>query len=283
MLFVVVWLIIIYSQHLVTLTTTMSLEPRETDGSSSVATVNLNLPPFWPSDPLVWFAQVEAQFSPRHITAQKTKFDHVVASLTPEYATEVRDLILKPPDTTPYDTLKAHLVKRTEASEQRRLQQLFNAEELGDRKPSQLLRHMHLLLGEKATTTDSSFLRELFLQCLLTNVRLILASTADTLSLEDLAALADKIMEVHSCTPSVASVTSSQLATEVDKLRAEIVSLKKMVNRRPTSRRTRTRSSSPARPLISDSSVCWYHQTFGADARKCKPLCSWTGNGQASH
>ena len=261
----------------------MPRSDEEADSSSSVATVNLKIPPFWPSDPLVWFAQVEAQFSTRHITSQKTKFDHVVASLTPEYATEVRDLILKPPDTTPYDTLKEHLVKRTEASEQRRLQQLFNAEELGDRKPSQLLRHMHLLLGEKATTTDSSFLRELFLQHLPTNVRLILASTADTVSLEDLATLADKIMEVHSSAPSVASVTSSQLSTEVDKLRAEIATLKKMVNRGSTPRRTRTRSSSPARPPTSDSSICWYHQTFGPDARKCRAPCSWAGNGQASH
>ena len=268
-----------YLLHLVTLTLSMSLE----DDDSSVATVNLKIPPFWLSDPLVWFAQVEAQFSTRHITSQKTKFDHVVASLTPEYATEVRDLILKPPETTPYDTLKQQLIKRTGVSEQQRLQQLFNAEELGDRKPTQLLRRMNLLLGDKAASTDNSLLRELFLQRLPTNVRLVLASTSDTLSLKDLAMLADKIMEVHSTTPSVAAITSSQLSTEVDKLRAEIASLKKLVKQGSATRRIRTRSPSPARPRTSDSSVCWYHQTFGTDACKCKAPCSWVGNGQASH
>ena len=77
----------------------------------TVAAVSIKLPPFWPMDPEVWFAQVEAQFTTRGVTAQKTRFDYVISSLSPEFAMEVRDLLLKPTAENPYDTLKAELIK----------------------------------------------------------------------------------------------------------------------------------------------------------------------------
>ncbi|KAM7301309.1 hypothetical protein ISCGN_016828 [Ixodes scapularis] len=75
----------------------------------NIAAVRLRLPQLWPSDPLLWFAQVEAQFATAKITGQLTKFHHIIAVLSPEIATEVRDLILAPPPQNPYDTLKAEL------------------------------------------------------------------------------------------------------------------------------------------------------------------------------
>ena len=184
-----------------------------------LAAVNVKLPPFWPADPEVWFAQVEAQFTTRRITTQQTKFDYIVASLSPDFATEVRDLILRPPTENPYDVLKEQLTKRTAASEQRRLQQLLNSEELGDRKPTQLLRRMQQLLGERAGV-EGTFLRELFLQRLPSNVRMVLASTSATVSLDELAELADRIVDVAS--PSVAAIRSPQRNSEVEQLRAEV-------------------------------------------------------------
>ena len=242
----------------------------------SVAAVHLKLPPYWPSDPEVWFAQVKAQFTTRGITVQKTKFDHIVASLSPEIATEVRDLILRPPTDNPYDNLKAQLIKRTTASEQRRLQQLFNAEELGDRKPSQLLRRMQQLLGDKAASTDSAFIRELFLQRMPGNIRMVLASTADAVSLEELATLADKVMDVAS--PSVAVVTTPQATSDMEQLRAEVSRLTDIVSSFTKSRPSRR---SPSPHPTSNPTLCWYHQRFGKNARKCRPPCSWSGNDPA--
>ena len=110
---------------------------------------------------MVWFAQVEAHFVTRNITAQETKYTYVVVSLQPEIAQEIRDLLLTPPTNRPYDQLKAELIKRTSASEQKRLHQLLIAEELGDRKPSQLLRRMRQLLADNRL--EDNILRQLFL------------------------------------------------------------------------------------------------------------------------
>ena len=204
--------------------------------TSTVAAVNVKLPPYWPADPQVWFAQIEAQFTTRGITSQKTKFDYIVASLSSEIATEVRDLILTPPAENPFDTLKEQLIKRTTASEQKRLQQLLIAEDLGDRKPSQVLRRMQQLLGDKATSIDRSFLRELFLQRLPANIRMVLASTPDTSTLEEVAQLADKIVEVASPT----TVAAVQTNTDVDQLRTEVSRLTDMVKS----------LTKPKRPLV---------------------------------
>ena len=52
----------------------------------------MKIPPYWTSDPQIWFVQVKAQFTAKGITAQRTMYHHVVGSLFPEIATEIRDL-----------------------------------------------------------------------------------------------------------------------------------------------------------------------------------------------
>ena len=107
------------------------------------------------------------------------------------------------------------------ASEQRRLQQLFSAEELGDRKPTQLLRHMQqLYLVIKRDPWTTLYSVNYFLQRFPANVRMVLASTADQ---ANLAQLADKVTEV--ATPSVATVSATaRFSDEFERLRAEVAS-----------------------------------------------------------
>ena len=253
----------------------------------TISAVNLKLPPFWPADPDVWFAQVEAQFSTRGITAQKTKYEYVVASLSPEFATEVRDLILDVP-TNPYDTLKQQLIARTAVPEQRRLQRLLHSVELGDRRPTQLLRRMQQLLGDNTAAANSPLVRELFLQRLPPNVRMVLASSGDASTLDELATLADRVLDA--APPSMASIAPPPPPSEVDDLRTEVARLKELVTSLSTRERsTRYRSPSPRRqprsltpPPAPSHGLCWYHARFGDQARKCTPPCSQSGNFQAS-
>lgn len=257
------------------------MEPREhveiEPHIREVSAVTMKLPTFWTSDPALWFAQVEAIFSTKRIVSQQSKFNFVIASLTPEIAIEVRDLIINPPQEDPFTILKTELINRTTASEQQRLQKLISSEELGDRKPSQLLRHLNLLLGN--TVIDQSLLKELFLQRLPANVRMVLA-TSDSLSLETQASIADKVMEVTS------SVNASTISgkEEIFQLRNELNELKKLIAERlpfPSSPCRSRRSSSKTRmPQESSSNLCWYHHNYANKAKKCIPPCTFktTGN-----
>ena len=111
---------------------------------------------------------------------------------------------------------------------------------------------------------------------------MVLASTPATVTVEELASLADKIAEVAA--PSISAITPSQdLTADISDLKSEIAQLKQLFSqphRRPSRSRARTPTPAPTDP---PQDVCWYHQKFGQAARKCKSPCSWkTGNTQAS-
>ena len=284
-------------------------EEQESTPSVSHVSIQLKLPPFWPHDPLVWFAQVEAQFDTKNIKSQATRFSHVVSSLQPEYAQEVRDILISPPKKDRYDTLKSELIRRTSASEQKRLQQLLTAEELGDRTPSQLLRRMQQLLG--TSNIDENIFKQLFLQRLPTNIQLILASTRDSMDIHKLSEVADKIMETnthvaHGTTIAALSsaptdMKSQTMSAELKQLQAQLVAqltaqvqtLTTMTSRSMMSGRSRSwskpreqsrgRQGNPNRnpntqTSPQDDGLCWYHGRHGANAHKCVAPCSFASN-----
>lgn len=150
---------------------------------------------------------------------------------------------------------------------------------------------MQQLLGDAAgPNPDNSFLRELFLQRLPSHVRMVLASSGE-MSLDGLAQLADKVMEVSS--PSISSVNVAPLTTEVEQLRAEVGRLRDLIAAlqvtpphsgpgRTTHRsRSRSRATSPHPSAPDDSGWCWYHRKFGEKAHKCSTPCTWSGNAPA--
>ena len=147
----------------------------EEQATAATYAISVKLPDFWPSDPELWFAQLEASFTAQKITQEQTKFAHVVRVLPARYASEVRDIILRPPE-RPYTAIKEALQKRVCISRRQQLQQLLHAEVLGDRKPSQLLRHMLKLRGGTTGDADKDeIFREIYLQKLPLTVRTALA------------------------------------------------------------------------------------------------------------
>lgn len=268
----------------------------------------VRLPPYWPQHPEIWFLQVEARFSVSNVTSQTTHFSHLVAALPNEVALEVYDLLSNPPTTAPYDALKAAIIERTTVSERKRLQQLLATEELGDRRPSQLLRHMQALLRDRAVTFDPTLLRELFLQRLPSTVQMVLTTAAD-LTLPALALHADKIMEVAPPQASVQNVNVHQISEaqqqrfasseEISELREELKNLSTLVasslvshsqpsrnssrSARSSSRSSQSRRSSPSRSQSPDVQPCWYHRKFGSRAERCTQPRGWSGNKTREH
>jgi hypothetical protein len=230
------------------------------------------MPPFWPDRPALWFAQVEAQFELAGVTSQKTKFNQVVSQLQQQHAAEVEDIITIPPQDNPYDRLKAELVKRLSTSREQRVRQLLSHEEMGDRKPSQFLRHLKGL----APDVPDDFLRTIWASRLPPHVQAILAGQTEG-SLDSASHLADRICEVTPL-PTTAAVTASTpedsagLRERIDELTRLVASLQASQGRSRSHsrhRRDRTPHVSPAR-----QDMCWYHWRFGDKARKCTPPCS---------
>jgi hypothetical protein len=101
-------------------------------------------PLLWPERPDVCFSQTDSQFAIAGITSETTKFHYVVSKLEQKHAAELDDLITSPPQDQPYTTLRSTLLTRLSPSIEQRHHQLHH-EEMGDRKPSQFLRHLRRL------------------------------------------------------------------------------------------------------------------------------------------
>ncbi|KAK8406357.1 hypothetical protein O3P69_007217 [Scylla paramamosain] len=76
----------------------------------------------------------------------------------------------------------------------RRLQELLSKEELGGEKPTDLLRRMKKLLGDKYTSFDKELFLQLFYQRLPPDTQRCLFTVKNKLSVDELATLADEFM-----------------------------------------------------------------------------------------
>ncbi|UYV82754.1 hypothetical protein LAZ67_22000746 [Cordylochernes scorpioides] len=242
---------------------------------------SIKAPEFWPNDPELWFITLESQFllnKPSPITNDDTKFSYLISLLPPSTAIEVREFIISPPPDNKYDALKKAIIKCTADSEFKKLQQLLTQEELGDRLPSQLLRHLRQLIGESKAVSDTT-LKMLWMQRLPKNIQIIL-TTQEQASLNSLADLADRVTEITSSPSSSTSTLEKELAS----LRAEISALKIDLNKKEERiPRSRSRSSSSSRKSSPNSyrkynpngSWCWNHFRFKHHARKCISPCTF--------
>ncbi|GBN24085.1 hypothetical protein AVEN_15285-1 [Araneus ventricosus] len=252
----------------------------------------IQIPVYNRLDPALWFIMCESTFElavPKPITESVTKFNYVVSHLPPEVASLVRDILKNPDATDPYTHLKTELINRSGESSQQEIRQLLSGEELGTRKPSELLRNMK----RRAETlkVPGTFMLELFLQRFadistnflhLTN---ILEAVTD-LTLDKAAEISDRIlevtpvpMEIHAVNKNNSNSMEKKLLCEIEKLNARIDKLEFSRSRSPF-RRNGSNQRSRGNSQNRNSSVCWYHRRFGKNCKpeKCVSPCNFQGN-----
>lgn len=241
--------------------------------------VGVRPPPFWPEEPAVWFSQLEGNFILSGIKDDDTKFYYVTSTLEHRYAAEVKDIIVSPPNTGKYDRLKTELIKRLSASREKEVKQLLMHEELGDRRPSQFMRHLQRLAGP---TVPDEFIRTIWTSRLPTALQPIIVSQK-TSDLQALADLADSVHEIVPSTPQVSAASASNettlqsMARQISELSRQVKALSSR-DRRSRSRprrgstdRNTTRSQSNYRKFP----VCWYHSKHGKKANFCTKPCDY--------
>lgn len=258
------------------------------DVSTELFRVGVRVPPFWIEKPNIWFAQIEAQFNLARITDDNTKFYYVLAHLDGQYSATVEDIIENPPSTGKYEKLKSELIKRVSISRQKKVKQLLQSEELGDRKPSQFLRRLQQLAGPNM---PDEFIMDVWTSRLPNNLQTIIASQPN-MALQDLAELADRVHDIAPSQPQLAVASISRLESAMDVMARQITALTKQVSElttqnfdraRPRHRqRPRQRSHSNSRRSHSNFRkfpICWYHYKFGNKATRCTLPCDYkSGN-----
>lgn len=213
------------------------------------------------------------------MVSELSKYSYVIEHLPFHVAEQVQDLILNVPQSEPYRTLKEGVLKRCGHSEKAKLHELFNGVSLAGRPPSQLLRYMRALLGSKRM--DDDILKQLWMDKLSRNAVSILVSIDDR-PLDELADIADKIVESQQPTDSVVAQMSTTQSTPTDvhtmlqQITANLAALTSNQNQYKN-RSHRQRSPSRPYPRSADTThgMCWYHSNFGEKARKCVAPCSF--------
>jgi hypothetical protein len=192
----------------------------ETTQNTEVSRVAVRLPPFWAEGSVVWLAPAEAQFALAGISSERTKFHHVISQLDHRYAAEVEDVITSPPQHEPYTKLRTELLSRLSLSKDQRAEQLFELEEMGDRKPSQFLRNL-------TPDVPDYVLRAAWTSRLPAHVRTTLACHPG-IELDTAAVCADRIIE-SAPRPALASIVqpadNAELLRRIDELAAGLYRL----------------------------------------------------------
>ncbi|GBM50953.1 hypothetical protein AVEN_114606-1 [Araneus ventricosus] len=232
------------------------------NSSASVSAIAIKKTSFWSDKPELWFAQLESQFALENISVDSTKFHCVIAALNRDDLTCILDLVLNPPQTNSYNSLKTRLIAQNADSEYVKLKNLLPGMELGDKKHSTLLYEM------KSLTSDGispELLKGFWMQRLPVQIQQILSVSGD--NLQALSKLADSIFQIWK-EDLVASVSANFKSSDASKFEDRLAAIENRLSRLEVRRRSLSRGNTEVRGS-NKRKYCWWHFEFGNRAKRC--------------
>ncbi|GFV26022.1 uncharacterized protein TNCV_2693881 [Trichonephila clavipes] len=199
-----------------------------------------------------------------------------------------RYIVLSSPNSDKYHTLSQRLITQFSDSETQKIKKLLTDLQLGDEKPSHLLRKMKELSNGQL---QDDFLQSLWLQKMPPHIQTVLSASSEPL--DKLAIIADKVSEVVGASsticaattvppPSQSSSCSAQptmdsLARQNQELSLQVAELTRERNsfRHQRYSSDRRRSHSRFRSVNRGSGICYYHRRYKEQARKCVSPCAF--------
>ena len=266
------------------------------DDSAVMSVKTVKLPEFWPESAALWFCRAEQEFALKSVTVDATKYSYLVSALPQVVANRVADELLDPDSTAPYAVLKKRLLKTFTPSSFQRGEQLLALPPSPAEQPTVLMDRMLAMLPDGVPRKNPGFLfRTLFLQKISPEVRAHVVGLEDV-PMRELAEAAD-VVWTTSRAAAVAAVMPPPPAAECDdaaSVYSSAVSQLGSLSLAPVSS-----VSAVGRPVpppaaaaaahgayaVPAAAYCYYHETWGSKAEKCRDPCSWkprqrSGNGR---
>lgn len=250
------------------------------------------------------FSKFESWLNINNIFDDERRFLALKMQLDTSTYTQVNHAIYNPPPNGRYEALKRAVIKVFADSESKKIHELISGLKLGDKKPSTLLAEMRNL---HRGSLDNQIFRELWLSRLPTQVQTILVGLTRNPaipppSLEQMAEVADGIMEYHSNSNQIHAISQTPQNDHLSGVTEMLTKITERLNKLelPTdNRRSRSRDRSNSRsdsrsssrndrqsrkrtptPSTTDSStegtICTPHQLYGQGKhlnRRCYRKC----------
>ena len=235
---------------------------------------------FYATDVELWFNQIETQFDLHQIHDDDERYSLTCTALSGEVASDVRDVLLQPFRSHKYESLKITLIERRGLTTPERVNKVISGERMGSDIPSRFLRRLQKTagFGTKAVV-GKAVIRQAFIRQMPASIRAHLATQPDSAKLDSSAMLADRVLaseaDVEESKPGIAEIK----VDETTKLVGLLEDLSKRLKKLETvTAAEKKRNQGRGRVNNANAPVCYFHQTFGDKARKCKSPCAFSLN-----